>query len=822
VLLSVQGSDSYDHPLSYAWQASCPSLSNAGAFAPSSLVAAPTWTAPPNLTGANQTCTISVAVSDGLGHGASASYAQIVGTVPHSLAITSGPSATPTLVNPGGTVLLRMTTEDSLQHALVYQWQASCSNMTGQGTFKPSTALAQPVWVAPANLTGVDQSCTIGVTVQDGNGGLVRNGSVIVQLKPTPHQLTVSSLSAWPEPIASGATSFLQVNWLDNYAHAVSFAWQVSCPSLPTPGALSSASIHNPSWAASVTVSDAFGGNTTASSELHVRPLPDEVLITTAATGGPAPVGSGGPVVLHFGAMDTFGHPLSFAWQAVCPVPTDTGAFFPNASHMTPVWMAPLNHTGRDFVCTLTVTATDGLGHTVTSSYQHTITPEPDYVNITAGPTGSPNPVTPGGTVTFVVNAVDALNHPLTYAWAVTCPGLSSSGSFTPSAAVAAPVWTAPANTTGSIQSCTVRVTISDGLGQTTTGSYEQKIGLSADTVAITAGPTLSPDPVASGGVVTIALTASDSHGHPLSYAWTAVCPGSSGNGQFSSAATATPSWTAPTNLTPAQQQCTLQVTVSDDHGHSATADRAIRVEPAADSISIVTAPTGTPNPVASGGTVTLEFASTDALGNALTTTWQASCPELADNGTFNPSASIATPTWTAPINLTGAQKTCLLSVTASNGHGQTQTAVHVQKVDSANTITFSGTPGAADNPVASHGTTALHADATNLLNRPLSFAWSASCPALSSNGTFSDPTVAAPTWTAPLNDTGVSQMCVLQVTVTDGAGTNATGTFNVIVQPKNTLTVTQAAAGTPNPVPSQGTVAVSVVVSDVLALPLS
>ena len=51
-----------------------------------------------------------------------------------------------------------------------------------------------------------------------------------------------------------------------------------------------------------------------------------------------------------------------------------------------------------------------------------------------------------------------------------------------------------------------------------------------------------------------------------------------------------------------------------------------------------------------------------------------------------------------------------------------------------------------------------------------LTYAWTATCPtALGGNGTFSDPVAAAPTWTAPINTTGVASSCTIEVTVSDG-----------------------------------------------------
>ena len=63
----------------------------------------------------------------------------------------------------------------------------------------------------------------------------------------------------------------------------------------------------------------------------------------------------------------------------------------------------------------------------------------------------------------------------------VSCPNLAGTGSFN-DAGLQTPLWTAPANTTGSQQSCTIQVTVSDGQGLSQAPSYAQ--GVSAQGVS--------------------------------------------------------------------------------------------------------------------------------------------------------------------------------------------------------------------------------------------------------------------------------------------------------------------------------------------------
>jgi phage-related protein len=282
------------------------------------------------------------------------------------------------------------------------------------------------------------------------------------------------------------------------------------------------------------------------------------------------------------------------------------------------------------------------------------------------------------------VAAADSLSgHALTYAWTAVCPTLGSGGSFS-DAAVENPTWTAPSNTTGAAQSCTLRVTVTDGAGGLTqSGEYRQTVNSVAHTLTLTSGPSGLPNPVGAGGGVAASVVATDSlSGHPLTYAWTAVCPTLGSAGTFSDASAATPTWTAPTNASGLAQTCTLSVTVTDGAGGlSQSASYQQTVDSVAHTLTITSGPNGTPNPVASGGSVAATVTAADSLsGHTVTYAWTSACPTLGSGGSFS-SPSVANPTWTAPPNTSGAPQACTLTVTLSDGQGLIQNAQHSQSI---------------------------------------------------------------------------------------------------------------------------------------------
>jgi YVTN family beta-propeller protein len=110
------------------------------------------------------------------------------------------------------------------------------------------------------------------------------------------------------------------------------------------------------------------------------------------------------------------------------------------------------------------------------------------------------------------------------------------------------------------------QVSICTGTGMIAT--YDPTIGADQVTItSITADPLTLP---AGGGTAQCSVTASDSLGHALSYAWTASS--SLGTGTFDDPTSPTPTWTSPANNTGSDVTATLTVTATCGGGQSAQA----------------------------------------------------------------------------------------------------------------------------------------------------------------------------------------------------------------------------------------------------------
>ena len=98
--LSVDAVDSFGHALTFAWTSTCTGILN-GTFDDATLKT-PTWTAAANATGATQTCVLKVVVNDGHGTTKTASFNEMVLSVPKVTTLTPAAATVGTTITIGG------------------------------------------------------------------------------------------------------------------------------------------------------------------------------------------------------------------------------------------------------------------------------------------------------------------------------------------------------------------------------------------------------------------------------------------------------------------------------------------------------------------------------------------------------------------------------------------------------------------------------------------------------------------------------------------------------------------------------------------------
>jgi hypothetical protein len=394
--LSVSATDSFSHGIFYNWSASCFGLSDNGSFNNASLQQ-PTWTAPSNVTGSSVSCSLSVIASDGQGESDTGAVSVSVASISHTLEIISGPTASSSDVSSNETTSLSVSANDSLGHTLSYSWSTSCPSLSSNGGFSDSTSQT-PTWIAPSNMTGSDQDCSITVLVDDGQGDS-DNGTVTVSVAPVPlsHTVVISSgpTTSNTHVDSVGSTS-LSVSATDSFSHGIFYNWSASCFGLSDNGSFNNASLQQPTWTApsnvtgssvscslSVIASDGQGESDTGAVSVSVASISHTLEIISGPTASSSDVSSNETTSLSVSANDSLGHTLSYSWSTSCPSLSSNGSFS-DSSSQTPTWIAPSNMTGSGQDCSITVLVDDGQGNSDNGTVTVSVAPVPQLNALSA------------------------------------------------------------------------------------------------------------------------------------------------------------------------------------------------------------------------------------------------------------------------------------------------------------------------------------------------------------------------------------------------------------------------------------------------------
>lgn len=333
-------------------------------------------------------------------------------------------------------------------------------------------------------------------------------------------------------------------------------------------------------------------------------------------------VATGATVTLDgSGSADPDGDPLTFAWLLVSK-PVGSTAALSATSTVAPAFTADLEGT---YAVILRVN--DGTETSLEDTVLITAT-RPNVAPVAnAGPDQA---VTPGTLVTLDGSgSSDGDGDALTYAWSITSKPLGSTASLA-SATAAAPTFTA-----GLAGTYVLSLVVNDG-----------RVGSAADEVTIVANtaPVADAGPDQLVGVGTaVALDGSgsaDPDGDALTYAWSITSKPGGSTAALSSAAVATPTFTADL-----EGAYVLSLTVHDGKVSSAPDEVTImagNVAPVADA--------GDDRSVLPGWVVTLDGSgSSDANGDALAYAWSIASKPAGSTATLSDAAALS-PSFTADV----------------------------------------------------------------------------------------------------------------------------------------------------------------------------
>jgi hypothetical protein len=467
-------------------------------------------------------------------------------------------------------------------------------------------------------------------------------------------------------------------------------------------------------------------------------------------------VTSGTQVALSLEATDADGDSITYEWVQT---PATPAGAFSDPTAPSPAWTAPEVTAATSFQ--LGVAVSDGKSGTIRRSVTILVRPRPPNNRppvITAGtPSASPSSVTGSVPVQITLTATDPDSDQLTYSWLQ--EPATPVGSFS-NLFVSSPTWTSPVVTTTT--RFTLAVTVSDGRGGSVSSTVNVDVAppVPGNNPPTLTGPTANPTTLDFQQTTNLTLTATDSDGDPLTYAWT-QSPATPA-GSFSSTSVASPTWTAPRVATNTPFQ--LRVAVSDGRGGTTNGSASV-------SVNANSPPTITAGPSASSSTideqtsVTLSVTASDANGDPLTYTWTQTSP-ASPMGSFS-STSVANPTWTAP-DVT-ASGTYTLRVTISDGPGgnvQGSVNITVQKVNQPPTVNTINGPST----LLAGNTGTFTISASDPDGDALTYSWSQTDPPTPLGTFVGSTTNSSAQWYSPALSTQTS--FTLSVSVTDGQST--------------------------------------------------
>ncbi len=793
--VTLDGSASSDPEgatLTYAWTQTAPDSGEGSAVTLSdATTASPSFTAPTELL-ENLTLTFSLTVSDGV-NTSTADTVDITVTAGDNDAPTADASGDQTVAEGAAVTLDGSASSDPEGATLTYVWtQTAPDSGLGSAVTLSDATTATPSFTAPTELLE-NLKLTFSLTVDDGvNASDADTVDITVTAgdndAPTAHAGGDQTVGEGAAVTLDGSASS------DPEGAALTYAWTQTAPDsgLGSAVTLSDATTASPSFTAptellenltltfSLTVGDGTKDSTAVTVDITVTAGDNDA--PTAHAGDGQTVDEGNPVTLDGSAsLDPEGADLTYVWTQTAPASgLGSAVTLSDATTATPSFTAP-----TELLENLTLTFSLTVGDGVNTSTADTVD-----ITVTAGnndaPTahaGDDQTVDEGDTVTLDGSASsDPEGADLTYAWTQTAPDSGEGSAVTLSdATTASPSFTAP---TELLENLTLTFSLTVGDGVNTSAADTVDITVTAGTNDAPTADAGGDQTVGEGEPVTLdGSDSSDPEGADLTYAWTQTAP-DSGEGSavtLSDATTASPSFTAPTELL---ENLTLTFSLTVGDGTKDSAADTVDITVTAGTNDAPTADAGDDRTVAEGAAVTLDGSdSSDPEGADLTYAWTQTAPDSGEGSAVTLSdATTASPSFTAPTELL-ENLTLTFSLTVNDG----------TKDSTADTVDITVTAGDNDAPTAHAGgdQTVDEGDMVTLdgsassdpEGADLTYAWTQTAPDSGEGSavTLNDATTASPSFTAP-TELLENLTLTFSLTVNDGTKDSTADTVDITV----------------------------------------
>ena len=552
-----------------------------------------------------------------------------------------------------------------------------------------------------------------------------------------------------------------------NYGDPLTFQWsQVSGPLVT----LSGADTINPTFTAP-DVTHAQGSNTLKfqlivnDGKINSGP---SIVTVTATNINDAPIANAGTdqsvdqvVTVHLdgtASSDPDGNPLTYSWTQIL----GPSVFLGNPDTATPTFDSPEVGAGNSITLTFQLLVSDGITNSTS-----TVNVQVSHVNHIPVADAGPDLTVPSGLfVTLIATngSFDPDGDPLSYEWFQTAgPNVTIIGTNSGSAFFQTP------NVGAEGATLTFHLTVRDIFGSFDTDDVNVNVTFVNHPPTINAG---AAQTVNEGSLATLAGTATDPDGNPLSIQWTEV---SGPAVALLNATTLNASFVAP-SVTRAETNIVLQLTVDDGFGGIVSSNTTVHIA------NVNHAPVSQPPAnmtVPENSAVNLIGQGTDPdieEQSQLVYSWiQIAGPTVTITGTG------ANASFTAPIVTAGgdpnAQVTLTFALVVTDPNGASGTnSVNVLVAN----VNHSPTAVAGNNLTVNEGSSVtLNGSASSDPDSdPLTYSWmQVSGPAV----TLSGANTAFPQFTAPFVNTAGATL-QFQLTVDDGFGGTNTATTSVVV----------------------------------------